>query len=86
MRLVDKVKEQAAAAAKGAKEAASKGQAKVEEIQAKRAADATLRELGLVVYLQRVGRAGEDAESRISGLVETLRAHEAENGDLGPDD
>lgn len=83
--MMDKVKEQAAAAASAAKEAASKGQAKVDEIQAKRAADATLRQLGLEVYLQRVGRADESAGSRIDGFVETLKGYESEHGELVPD-
>ena len=47
MGLLDKVKEQAAVAGAAAKDAAAKGQAKMEEAQAKRAADGQLRELGL---------------------------------------
>jgi hypothetical protein len=50
MGFMDKVKEQASVAAAAAKEAAQKGQAKVEEVQAKRAADGMLRKLGLAVY------------------------------------
>ncbi len=82
MGLMDKVKEQAAAAAQAAKEAAAKGQAKVDEIQAKRAADGVLRQLGLAVYLQRTGRGSEGTDSDVSGYVETLKAHEAEHGSL----
>ena len=86
MGLMDKVKEQAANAAKSAKEAAAKGQAKVDEMQAKRAADATLRQLGLAVYLQKAGRGGDTADADIAGYVETIKAYEAEHGELSKTD
>jgi microcystin degradation protein MlrC len=82
MGLMDKVKEQAAAAAQAAKEAAAKGQAKVDEMQAKRAADGVLRQLGLAVYLQKTDRATAGAEGDIAGYLETLKAYEAEHGSL----
>ena len=82
MGLMDKVKEQAAAAASAAKDVAQKGQAKVDEMQARRGADGVLRDLGLVVYLSRVDRTPENAESDIAAHVETLRAYEAEHGPL----
>lgn len=82
---LDKVKTQAASATAMAKDAAQKGQAKLDAIQAKRAADAILRDLGAIVYAQRTGRAGSDAD--IERLVSALQAHEKEHGpiDLGPE-
>jgi hypothetical protein len=80
MGFMDKVKEQASAAAAAAKDAAQKGQAKVDELQAKRAADGVLRQLGLAVYLQKTDRAKASSDSDIAGFVETLKAHEAEHG------
>jgi hypothetical protein len=86
MGLMDKVKEQASAAAAAAKEAAAKGQAKVDELQAKRAADGVLRQLGLATYLQKVGRPTASADSDIAGYVDTLKAYEAEHGELNGSD
>ncbi len=82
MGLMDKVKEQAAAAASAAKDAAQKGQAKVDEMQARRAADGVLRELGLVVYLTQVDRAPANAESDIAAHIATLKEYETEHGTL----
>ena len=80
MGFMDKVKEQASVAAAAAKDAAQKGQAKVEEVQAKRAADGVLRDLGLAAYLQATDRATPSIESDVASYVETLRAYEAEHG------
>ncbi|HVC13545.1 MAG TPA: hypothetical protein VND62_01655 [Acidimicrobiales bacterium] len=82
MGLLDKVKTQAASATAIAKDAAQKGQAKIDAIQAKRAADALLRDLGVVVYGQRTGRATDGAEADVSRIVAALQAHEAEHGPL----
>ncbi|MDE3064065.1 MAG: hypothetical protein KGJ36_00150 [Acidobacteriota bacterium] len=82
---MDKVKEQASAAAAAAKEAAQKGQAKVDELQAKRAADGVLRQLGLAVFLQKTDRATATADADIAGYLETLKAYESEHGPLAPD-
>jgi hypothetical protein len=86
MGFMDKVKEQASVAAAAAKDAAQKGQAKVEEVQAKRAADGVLRDLGLAAYLQATDRATPSIESNAAGYVETLRAYEAEHGALDASD
>lgn len=85
MGLLDRAKSQMATATAMAKDAAQKGQAKLDALQAKRAADALLRDLGATVYGQRTGRAAASAESDAARLVERLRAHEAEHGpiDLG---
>ena len=82
MGFMDKVKEQAAVVTAVAKDTAQKGQAKVEEVQAKRAADAVLRQLGLAVFLERTGRGSTTTEETVVGHVETLTAYESEFGDL----
>ena len=90
MGLLDRMKEQAATATATAtakaKDAAQKGQAKLDAMQAARAADQLLRDLGATVYAERSGRAGPDREASIDRALEALRAHEAEHGpiDLGP--
>lgn len=85
MGFLDKVKSQAATATASAKNAAQKGQAKLDAIQAKRAADVMLRDLGAIVYGQRTDRAAPTAEADIERIVTSLHAHEAEHGliDLG---
>jgi len=85
MGLMDRVKSQAATATAMAKDAAQKGQAKIDEIQAKRAADGMLRDLGAIVYGQRTGRASATGEADADRLVQSLQAHEQEHGriDLG---
>lgn len=88
MGFMDKVKEQAAVAASVAKEAAQKGQTKVEEIQAKRSADGVLRQLGLATYLEQSGRAASSVQADVARYIATLKTYEAEYGDLtldGPD-
>ncbi len=85
MGLLDKVKTQAASATAIAKDAAQKGQAKLDAIQAKRAADVLLRDLGAIVYGQRTGRAAATADADIERIVSSLKSHEEEHGpiDLG---
>jgi hypothetical protein len=85
MGLMDKVKEQASAAAAAAKEAGKKGQAKVDEMQAKKAADGVLRQLGLAFYLTKTDRGTDATNSEIAGHIETLKTYEAEHGTLGPE-
>lgn len=82
MGFMDKVKEQASAAAAVAKDAAQKGQAKVEEVQARRVADGVFRQLGMAFYLQKTDRATSSAETDIAQYVATLQAYEAEHGPL----
>lgn len=89
MGLLDRMKEQAvtatASATAKAKDAAQKGQAKLDSMQAARAADQLLRELGAAVFAERTGRAGPDTEATIQRTLEALQAHEREHGpiDLG---
>ncbi len=85
MGILDKVKGQAAAAASAARDAAQKGQTKVDDFQARRSADQVLRRLGLAVYLQQAGRGAETFEQDVAGFVETLSAYEGEHGPLSAD-
>ena len=82
MGLLDKVKTQAASATAVAKDAAQRGQAKLDSMGAKRAADILLRNLGAVVYAQRTGRGAESADSDAERIVAMLKAHEEEHGTL----
>jgi hypothetical protein len=82
MGFLDKVKEQATAATAAAKDAAAKGQSKLDDIQAKRAADAMLRDLGALSFGSVTGRETATSESDATRIVEALKAHEAEHGQL----
>ncbi len=82
MGLLDKVKAQAATATSMAKDAAQKGQAKLDEVQSKRGADGILRDLGAAVYATKTGRATPTTDADIDRLVTALQAHEAEHGAL----
>ena len=65
MGLLDKVKD-AAQATVAAKDAAAKGQAKLDEAQAKRAADGLLRDLGAAYYATQDGSVHADAPTPTS--------------------
>ncbi len=82
MALMDKVKAQAAQLAQKAQEAGKAGQAKIEEVQAKRKADGVLRELGLAYFNQRTGGVNDEVTSRMTTLIDELKAYEAEHGPL----
>jgi hypothetical protein len=83
MGLMDKVKAQATQLADKAQQAGQMGQAKLNDLQAKRKGDAMLLELGGEFYSQKVGRADAGVETRIAGLVARLQAYEAEHGTIG---
>jgi hypothetical protein len=83
MGLMDKVKAQATQLADKAQQAGQMGQAKLNDLQAKRKGDALLLELGGEFYSQKVGRADAGADTRIAGLVAQLQAFESEHGTLG---
>ncbi|MGO9458031.1 MAG: hypothetical protein ACLP62_13485 [Acidimicrobiales bacterium] len=87
MGFLDKAKEQMAVATTVAKDAAQKGQAKIDAAQAKRAADALLRDLGAASYAQQTGRASDATPAEIERLTTALREHETAHGqiDLGPE-
>ena len=80
MGLLDKVKESASAAAAATKEAAQKGQAKLDEMQASKTADAMLRDLGAAAYAQHEGRASATTDADVEKLITALQKHEAEHG------
>ena len=82
MGLLDKVKAQATAATEMAKDAAAKGQAKMNEAQAKKAADGMLRDLGAAFYATKTGRSTPTTDADIEQLVTALQAHESEHGQI----
>jgi hypothetical protein len=82
MGLLDRVKAQATAATAVAKDAAQKGQAKLDEVQAKKGADGMLRDLGAAFYATKTGRATPSTDSEIDRLVAALQTHESGHGSL----
>lgn len=82
MGFLDKVKEQASAAAAATKEGVAKGQSKLDEMQAKKAADAMLRDLGAVSYGSVTSRETPTSEADATRLVAALQAHETEHGEI----
>jgi hypothetical protein len=82
MGLLDKVKAQATAATVMAKDAAQKGQAKLDEVQAKKGADGMLRDLGAAFYATKTDRATPTTDADIDRLVAALETHESEHGPL----
>jgi hypothetical protein len=77
MGLMDKVKAQAEQAVAKGKQGMAQGQAKIEEMQAKKQADALLRDLGAAYYAQQ--RTGGSADAVAAALAKVV-AHEAEHG------
>ncbi len=82
MGLLDKVKDAAQNATVAAKDAAAKGQAKLDGAQAKRAADGLLRDLGAAYYATKTGRSTDTTDADIDRLVAALQAHESEHGQI----
>jgi hypothetical protein len=82
MGLLDKVKAQATAATEMAKDAAAKGQAKLDEAQAKKAAEGMLRDLGAAFYATKTGRATPTTDADIERLVTAIQQYESEHGPL----
>jgi len=80
MGLLEKVKAQATAATEMAKDAAAKGQAKLDEAQAKKAAEGMLRDLGAASYATKTGRATPTTDADSDRLVAALQQHESEHG------
>jgi hypothetical protein len=74
MKLVEKMKAQAAQAAEKAQEGLRTGQAKIEEAQTKKKADALLRDLGALAYAERTGQATEATAAEAQRLVAELQA------------
>ena len=69
MALIDKVKAQAQDVAKRAQEAGRAGQAKIDEIQQKRALDTRYRDLGEAYYAEQAGTGGHDAVDQAVAAV-----------------
>jgi hypothetical protein len=82
MGLLDKVKDKAAQATEMAKDAAQKGQAKLDEVQSKKLADGMLRDLGAAFYATKTGRTTPTTDADINRLVAALQTHEGEHGAL----
>lgn len=80
MGFLDKVKEQAATGMAAAKDAAQKGQAKLDTMQANKHAEALLRDLGAAVYAQQSGRGTPETAGDIERIVGQLREHEQSQG------
>lgn len=82
MGLLDKVKAQASAATEMAKDAAAKGQAKIDEAQAKKTAEGMLRDLGAAFYATKTGRSTPTTDGDIEHLVTALQEYESEHGPM----
>ena len=84
MGFMDKVKAQAEVAVTKAQQGVAQGQAKLEDFQDKRAADALLLSLGHAYYAeQRTGGSAED----VAAALAAVDAHTAANGPIaGGDD
>jgi hypothetical protein len=79
MGLLDKVKAQAEQVAAKAQQGVNQGQAKLDAMQAKKAGDALLRDLGAAYYSQQ--RSG-GSQGAVTDLVARVDAHIAEHGSL----
>ena len=83
MPLFDRVKTQAQQAAstlaEKAKEGAQAGQAKIDELQAKRQVDGLLRDLGQILYGQKTDRGSANDEAEIDRIVSEISALEADH-------
>ena len=79
MGLMDKVKAQAEQAVAKAQQGVAQGKEKVEELQAKRHADALLRNLGAAYYAQQ--RSG-GSDNAVTAALATLDAHATEHGPI----
>ena len=77
MGFMDKMKEQANSLAVQVNDTVSKGQQSFEEGQARRQADALLRDLGALVYLRDAGRGAANSDAEIARITAALAAHEA---------
>ena len=86
MGLLDKVKDKATQATEMAKDAAAKGQAKLDDAQSKKAADGMLRDLGAAFYATQTGRTTPTTEADMQRLVSALQAarSRARCADAGP--
>jgi hypothetical protein len=82
MGLLDKAKDKVAQATELAKDAAQKGQAKLDEVQSKKGSDGMLRDLGAAYYATKTGRSTPSTDADIDRLITALGAYESEHGAL----
>src|SRR5579864_4902763 len=82
MGFMDKVKGGASSIASKAQEAGKAGQAKIDQAQAKRHADAMFRDLGALYFAERTGRATPETSQQLEDVVAKLQAHEEAQGPL----
>jgi hypothetical protein len=82
MGLLDKAKDRVAQATELAKDAAQKGQAKLDDLQTKKGSDGMLRDLGAAIYATKTGRTTPTTEADITRLVAALQDYEAQHGQL----
>ena len=81
MGLMDKVKQQAGQALVKAQQGVSQGQAKLDQVQAKRQADLLLRDLGAAYYAsQRTGGPQDAVDAAMRLVDEHVAAHGAVDG------
>ncbi len=79
MGFLDKARDAAQQAATKAQQGMAQGQAKIGEVQAKRASDALLRDLGAAFYAEQ--RQGGSSEAVVSAL-RAIDTHVAQNGPI----
>jgi hypothetical protein len=79
MGLMDKVKQQAEQALAKAQQGVSQGQAKLDQVQAKRQTDALLRDLGAAYYAKERSGGPQDA---VDAAMKMLDEHAAAHGPL----
>lgn len=77
MGLMDKVKQQAEQALAKAQQGVSQGQAKLDQVQSKRQADALLRDLGAAYYARERSGGSQDA---VDAAMKLLDEHAAAHG------
>ena len=76
MGLMDKVKQQAEQAINKAQQGVAQGQAKLDEVQAKRQADQLLRDLGAAYYAaERQGGSAEDVATALAAVDDHFATH-----------
>lgn len=78
MSFMDKIKDTATKAAEGVQKAAESGQEKLEEAKLKKKIGDLKEELGGIVFAQRTGTAGENAEAELTRIVGEIQAAEAQ--------
>jgi len=79
MGLMDKVKQQAEQALTKAQQGVAQGQAKLDEVQAKRQGDQLLRDLGAAYYAaERSGGPRDDVAKALAAVDEHMAAQEAD--------